>query len=76
MLLVLAILGVGLVFSLGVLVRVVRDYERTLATATHAGWMRTIGPDGTQLSLQDFGVARAELLVESIRGCTSDQRSP
>lgn len=35
-----------------------------------------IGPDGTQLSLQDFGVVRAQRLVESIRGCTGDPRTP
>jgi hypothetical protein len=28
-----------------------------------------IGPDGTQLSLQDYGLARAQRLMESIRGC-------
>jgi hypothetical protein len=28
-----------------------------------------IGPDGTQLSLQDYGLARAQRLVEAIRSC-------
>jgi hypothetical protein len=35
-----------------------------------------IGPDGTQLSLLDFGVARAKRLADSIRSCIGDQRPP
>jgi hypothetical protein len=34
-----------------------------------------IGPGGTQLSLLDFGVARANRLAESIRACIGNQPS-
>jgi hypothetical protein len=34
-----------------------------------------IGPDGTQLSIR-HGMARAQRLVQSIRGCTGDERTP
>lgn len=34
-----------------------------------------IGPDGTQLSIR-HGLARAQRLVESVRGCAGDKQTP
>jgi hypothetical protein len=56
----------------GVRIAIVVDDDVLLAFTWQGPY--GIGPDGTQLSLRDYGVARAQKLAESIRGCTEDKR--